>query len=494
MSRLIINPLNKKSKINKEVYGHFSEHLGRGIYEGIFVGKTSDIPNVNGIRRDVVKALKHIKVPVLRWPGGCFADTYQWQDGIGSPDKRKRMINTNWGGVVEDNSFGTHEFLDLCQQVGCEPYITANMGTGSVREMTDWLEYLTSDADTPLTQRRKENGREKPFPVKYWGIGNENWGGGGNMLAQQYAYEYRKYSAFCGPSRLYRIACGANEDDYQWTDTLMKLLTIPAAFHTEVFEGLSMHYYTAVGGLQQKGHATEFGADEYYELLKRTMYMDELLTRHSTIMDVYDPDRRIGLVVDEWGIWHKAMEGENPAFLYQQNTMRDAVSAAVTLNLFNRHSERVVMANLAQMVNVLQSLILTQDDKIVRTPTYHVFDLYKVHQESTLIDSFIETSEIEGMKAIHESASMDEKGNINITVCNLDYDRSRDLDVLLVETGIEAAEAQLLQGRPQEYNTFAAPDNLKLQKMETVITERGVRLMLPPCSVTRLTVIPKGAK
>lgn len=492
IARLIINPLNRKSVIRKEVYGHFSEHLGKGIYEGIFVGDSPDIDHIRGIRTDVVKALKNIRVPVLRWPGGCFADTYHWQDGIGAAENRPRKTNTVWGGVTEDNSFGTHEFMDFCEQVGCAPYITANLGSGSVREMADWLEYLTSASDSPLTRQRGENGRKDPFEIRYWGLGNESWGGGGNMLSEQYAYEYRKYSAFCGGPDRFRIACGANEDDYEWTHTLMRLLTIPAAFGIPVVEGLSLHYYTAVGGLHQKGHATVFGEEEYYDLLRRALHMEKLITRHSSIMDLYDPGCRIGLVIDEWGTWHQTEEGQNPAFLYQQNTMRDAMSAAVTLNIFNRHAGRVWMANLAQMVNVLQSLILTEGEKMLLTPTYHVFDLFQVHQDSTLIDSFIETERTHDVPAVQETASVDVDGTIHLTVCNLSCDTDSDIHAVLVETKADAVDARILTGLPQACNTFEQPEAVAPQGLAVTITEKGLQFTLPPCSVARLSIRAKG--
>lgn len=489
---MIINTLNRKSKIKKEIYGHFAEHLGKGIYEGIFAGNSPDIDQVRGIRSDVVRALKKIRVPVVRWPGGCFADMYHWQDGIGAAEERVKRTNTVWGGITEDNGFGTHEFMDFCSQVGCAPYITANIGTGSVKEMADWLEYLTSGADSPPTRARRSNGRQEPYDIRYWGLGNENWGGGGNMLAEQYAYEYRKYSAFCSGTDRFRIACGANEDDYEWTNTLMRLLTIPAAFNTPVVEGVSLHYYSAVGGLSQKGDATEFGEAEYYELLHRAMHMDELITRHSNIMNMYDPSCHIGLIIDEWGTWHKPAQGLNPAFLYQQNTMRDALAAAVTLNIFNQHSKRVWMANLAQMVNVLQSLILTDHEKMLLTPTYHVYDLFQVHQDSTLLESFAETDITHGVPVIQQTASIDANGIIHLTVCNLSYDTSTDIHVVLVENKAESVDAKLVTGNPQAHNTFDSPETVVPRSLDTAVTEKGLQFSLPPCSIARVSIKGKG--
>ena len=399
MAKLVIDANRKLSKINKEIQGQFSEHLGRCIYEGLYVGENSDIPNVNGMRTDVVEALKNIKVPVLRWPGGCFADEYHWKDGIGPKESRKKMINTNWGGVVEDNSFGTHEFFELCRQIGCETYINGNMGSGTVQEMSEWVEYMTFDGVSPMADLRAENGHEKPWTVDFFGVGNENWGCGGNMNPEFYGNMYRRYQTFVrdydGNKKIRKIACGANSDDYEWTQEVMKACfrRISPQQHG-MMDGLSLHYYTVPETWDHKGSATEFAEKDWYKTMKKTMYMEELIRRHSAIMDQYDPDKKVGMIVDEWGTWYDVEPGTNPGFLYQQNTMRDALVAGINLNLFNKHSDRVKMANIAQMVNVLQSMILTEGEKMVKTPTYHVFDLYQVHQENDLLASSLETEQV----------------------------------------------------------------------------------------------------
>ena len=391
MQRITINPNRSVGTINPNIYGHFSEHLGRCIYGGIYVGEDSPIPNVNGMRTDVVEALKAIRIPVLRWPGGCFADEYHWRDGIGPKESRKRMVNTHWGHVVEDNSFGTHEFMELCRQLGCEAYITGNLGSGTIHEMSEWVEYLNSPGDSTVVRERWANGRKEPWSVKYWGVGNENWGCGGNMRAEYYADEYRRYQTYCRNypgSSLFRVACGPNTDDYHWTEVLMERAG-------RFMDGLSLHYYSLTGpDWEKKGKALAFTRSEYYELLNRGAHMDTLIRNHDKIMDRFDPEKRVGLVVDEWGSWYLVEEGTNPGFLYQQNTMRDAILAALHLNIFNRHCDRVAMANLAQTVNVLQSVVLTEGDKLVLTPTWHVFDLYKEHQGAKLVDCFVETDKI----------------------------------------------------------------------------------------------------
>ena len=399
MAKYVINTENKKSKINKEIYGHFSEHLGRCIYEGLYVGENSDIPNTNGMRNDVVEALKEMKIPVLRWPGGCFADEYHWRDGVGPKETRKKMINTHWGGVVEDNSFGTHEFFELCRQLGCKAYINGNVGSGTVQEMSEWVEYMTFEGVSPMADMRKENGHEDAWTVDYFGVGNENWGCGGNMTPEYYGNLYRRYQTYVREynhdKKIFKIACGPNVDDYEWTEGVMKTCFrhCQPQFHG-FMDGLSLHYYTHPEGWEIKGSATDFDEKAWYKTLAKTLYMETLINRHGAIMDQYDPEKQVGLIVDEWGTWFTVEPGTNPGFLYQQNTMRDALVAGINLNIFNKHSDRVKMANIAQLVNVLQSVILTDGPQMIKTPTYYVFKMFKDHQEATLVDSHIETEQI----------------------------------------------------------------------------------------------------
>ena len=463
MSKLFVNVHNKKGKINKELYGHFSEHLGRCIYEGLYVGENSKIPNTNGMRNDVVQALKEIKIPVLRWPGGCFADEYHWKDGIGTKENRKKMINTHWGGVVEDTSFGTHEFMELCRQLECEPYINGNVGSGTVQEMSEWVEYLTFEGVSPMADLRKKNGHEEAWKVKYFGVGNENWGCGGNMTPEYYANEYRRYQTFCrnyGDNKLYKIACGANVDDYNWTEGVMK---IAANF----MDGLSLHYYTIPGDFWLgKGASTVFNEKDWYLTLKKTLKMEELIYRHGAIMDQYDPDKRVGLIIDEWGTWFDVEVGTNPGFLYQQNTMRDALVAGINLNIFNKNCDRVKMANIAQLVNVLQSVILTEGEKMILTPTYHVFNMYKNHQEATLVESYIETENIgveeeNQVPNLYESVSVDAEGRINITLNNLSISDSYNIEGIFVDREIKSVKAAILTNEMCAYNDFDAPEVVK---------------------------------
>jgi alpha-L-arabinofuranosidase len=489
MSRLVVNVSNKKSKINKEIYGNFSEHLGRCIYEGLYVGENSKIPNKNGMRTDVVEALKEIKLPLLRWPGGCFADEYHWKDGIGPKENRKRMINTHWGGVLEDNSFGTHEFMELCDQIGCDPYINGNLGSGTVQEMSEWVEYLTFDGVSPMADLREKNGRKEPWKVKFFGVGNENWGCGGNMTPEHYANEYRRYQTYCrnsGDTKLFKIACGPNSDDYNWTDTVMRLA------HQQM-DGLSLHFYTIENTWQEKGSATNFNEKRWYKTIKSTLYMEELITRHTKIMDKYDPDKRIALAVDEWGCWFDVEPGTNPGFLYQQNTMRDALVAGINLNIFNKHSDRVRVANIAQLVNVLQSVILTEGEKMIMTPTYHVFNMYKCHQEATLVDSFIETEEIGVDEAkvqnLHESASIDGEGKLHITINNLSVTDAYNVSGILIDMKVKSVKAEILTNDMNAFNTFDNPDVVHVEEFtDFKVTDTGIDFKIPPCSVLTFTV------
>ncbi len=488
MEKYLINPNEKKSKINKEIYGHFSEHLGRCIYEGLYVGEDSAIPNVNGMRCDVVNALKEMRIPVLRWPGGCFADEYHWKDGIGEKATRKKMINTHWGGVVEDNSFGTHEFFELCEQLGCEPYVNGNVGSGTVQEMNEWVEYMTFDGTSPMAELRKKNGRAEPWRLKFFGVGNENWGCGGNMTPQFYADTYRRFQTYVrnyGENRIYKIACGANAEDYGWTDVLMQ--------NCRHFSGLSLHYYTTPAVYKWRGKALEFDDKEYAVTIAKAQKIDEIVTRHSEIMNRYDPKKRVGLMVDEWGTWYDVEEGTNPGFLYQQNTMRDAIVAGLTLNIFNKHSDRVRMANIAQLVNVLQSPILTDGEKMVLTPTYYVFKMFAAHQEQTLLGSYITTKYYEAddreYPQLIESASVAEDGTITSTVVNTSMEEASEIKVQIADTLVQSVKAEILTGDAHDYNDFDRDPVVKTAEFtDFTLTADGFTATIPACAVVRFTI------
>ena len=495
MAKLYVNENKKKGRINPEIYGHFSEHLGRCIYEGLYVGENSDIPNENGMRKDVVEALKEIKIPVLRWPGGCFADEYHWKDGIGPKESRKKMINTHWGGVVEDNSFGTHEFFELCRQLGCKTYINGNVGSGTVQEMSEWVEYMTFDGVSPMADLREKNGHKEPWKVDYFGVGNENWGCGGNMRPEYYGDLYRRYQTYVRQyhkdAPLSKICCGANVADYDWTE---KVLTTCGPEPSRFMDGLSLHYYVTPGGWEKNGSATQFNEADWYITLAKALYMDELVTRHGAIMDKHDPEKKIGMIVDEWGNWFDVEPGTNPGFLYQQNTMRDALVAGITLNIFNKHCDRVKMACIAQMVNVLQSVILTEGPKMIKTPTYYVFHMYKEHQGAELLESCLEGAGETGdeqtqVPALHESVSVSEDGTLNITVANLSLTEAQEVEVVLTERKGEEVSGSILTGGMGAFNTFAEPDKVKEEAFTgAVLTERGMKFTIPACSVVALRV------
>lgn len=474
--KVLVNADIKKGKINKNIYGHFSEHLGRCIYEGIWVGEDSEIENIKGYRADVIEALKKLKIPVLRWPGGCFADEYHWMDGIGPKEKRPYMINTHWGGVVENNHFGTHEFMELCDMIGAEPYICGNLGSGTVQEMQQWVEYMTFDGKSPMADLRRANGREEPWKLKYFGIGNENWGCGGNMRAEFYADLYKRYATYVrnfGDNVIYKIACGPSGGDYTWTEVLMR-----EAGH--LMNGLSLHYYTLPTNswVGSKGSATEFDEEEWFKTLKHTLVMEELVTKHSTIMDKYDPEKKVALIVDEWGAWYDVEPGTNPGFLYQQNTLRDALIAGINLNIFNNHCDRVQMANIAQIVNVLQAVILTEGDKILLTPTYHVFDMYKVHQDAQLLSVDFENVDYsygdEKIPQISISASQDENGKIHISICNLNPSQGIKMDFEIRGADVKKIEGKILTASEiNAMNTFEESNRVKIEVFKNAKIENN---------------------
>jgi alpha-N-arabinofuranosidase len=495
MAKLYVNPNVKKGHINPELQGHFSEHLGRCIYEGIYVGEDFQIPNVNGMRIDVVEALKEIHVPVLRWPGGCFADEYHWKDGIGPKAGRKKMINTHWGGVVEDNSFGTHEFMELCRQLGCKTYINGNMGSGTVQEMSEWVEYMTFEGVSPMADLRKENGHEAAWTVDYFGVGNENWGCGGNMRPEFYGDMYRRYQTYVrnyNGKPISKIACGANAADYHWTD---KVLETVFDHGSGFMNGLSLHYYTLpTGNWSKKGSALEFDEKDWYRTLKQTLVMEDLIRNHGAIMDRYDPKKKIGMIIDEWGAWYDVEPGTNPGFLYQQSTMRDALVAGINLNLFNKHCDRVKMANIAQMVNVLQALILTEGAKMLKTPTWHVFHMYQYHQDGDLVDSYVETKGVgieEDVKVpnLTESVSISGDGKLHVTMTNLSLEESCEIEGVFVESKVNTVKGTVLTGDMRAHNTFDAPDSVHTEDFTSIAAEGDrIRFTMPPCCVLHLEV------
>ena len=446
------------ARIEPAIYSQFAEHLGRGIYEGVWVGEDSTIPNTNGYRNDVLAALKHIKVPAVRWPGGCFADEYDWRDGIGPRAKRPVRINTHWGGVTEDNAFGTHEFMNYTELLGADAYVAGNMGSMEPRDMGQWVEYMTAEKGS-LAEERKRNGRDKPWTIKYFGVGNESWGCGGNMRPEYSADLHRRYSTFIktpwGAPRIAKVATGANVDDYNFTEVLMREAR-------RQMDAISLHYYTFPGSWEDKGPATGFPEEKWASTLANALHMEELVTKHSAIMDKYDPEKRVALFVDEWGTWYDQEKGSTPGFLYQQNTLRDAEVAALTLNIFHRHTDRVKLAAIAQMVNVLQAMILTDKNRMLLTPTYHVFDMYVPFQGATPFPAEVKGPSYEkaGRKLpmVDVSAARGTDGRLWLSLTNLDPNRAAR-----VTTNLKGnARGRILTGPELDtHNTFDRPNTIQ---------------------------------
>jgi alpha-N-arabinofuranosidase len=474
---------------NRRLFGQFAEHLGSGIYGGIWVGPDSKIPNVRGYRKDVLGALQAIKVPVIRWPGGCFADEYHWREGIGPRSQRKIKINTNWGYVTEDNAFGTHEFLDFSEMVGADAYVSGNLGSAPPYEMAEWVEYITSPAGSSLAKEREQNGRKQPWKVAMFGLGNELWGCGGQMKPDYAADLTRRYSTFVKVPKgvkLDKIASGSSENDYTWTETMMREAG-------STFDGIGVHYYTIAGDWQtSKGSATHFDDTEYARTLAKSLRIDEYLTAHSKIMDKYDPKQRVALLLDEWGTWYEVEPGTNPGFLYQQNTVRDALVAALTLNIFAKHADRVRGANIAQMVNVLQAMLLTKDDKMVKTPTYYVFDMYKDYQDAAVLPLDVKSPwysrEQWALPAVSASAVRDKAGIVHLALVNVDQHQTATVSCRLASAAGNSVKGRLLTAeRSDSFNDFGTAEAVKPVAF-TGATFSGQQLtaVLPPHSVVML--------
>lgn len=489
-NNLVFKVDDAKTTINKNIYGHFAEHLGHCVYGGFYVGEgNTTIPNSNGVRNDVIDALKKLKIANLRWPGGCFADTYHWKDGIGPKDKRPSMVNAWWGGVTEDNSFGTHDFLNMCELIGTEPYLAGNVGSGTVQELIDWVQYVSFEGKSPMSDLRRQNGREKPWKVKFWGVGNEAWGCGGNMKPEYYSDVYRKYATFMtgwsNETQIFRIASGANSKDYNWTEVLMKNIPL------NMLGGLALHHYSVINW-SKKGPAIDFSEEQYFATMKQALFMDSLVTKHSAIMDKYDPKKQVALVVDEWGGWYDVEAGTNPGFLYQQNTMRDAMIAGATLNIFHNHADRVRMANLAQTINVLQAVILTKDEKMILTPTYHVMEMYNVHQDAKLIPLTIKSNDYvfgkEKLPAISASASKDSTGLVHVSLVNIDPKATQDISIDLQGGNLKTVTGRILaSAKLQDYNSFEAPAKIKPAPFTgATLKGKSLSVKMPPFSVVVL--------
>ncbi len=496
---LSVDPSKPGAKIDRNIFGQFAEHLGHGIYEGIWVGPDSTIPNTRGIRNDVVAALKALKVPNVRWPGGCFADEYHWRKGIGP--QRAVSLNPNWGGVTEPNTFGTHEFMDFLDQIGSEAYLSVNVGSGTPQEGAEWLEYMTTEQPTTLAQERAANGHPAPYKVPYLGIGNESWDCGGNMTPDYYLSRMKIYSRFVrnfNPAqrdahRMLRIAVGPGGGEprwTEWTDAVMKAWQ--GHQWSWDIEGLSLHSYTVVRWPPSFA-SVGFGEKEYRQILKSTLEMDGLVAKHSAIMDKYDPQKKVALVVDEWGAWYAPLPGSTEGFLVQQNSLRDAILAALNLNVFARHADRVRMANIAQMVNVLQAMILTDKEKMVLTPTYHVFKMYVPFQDATLVpvsfDAGTYSHESITLPRLDAIAARDTAGKLWLAITNLDPNQPVAIEATLSGIAARAARGETLTApRVDSVNTFDAPPVVTPKPVAANVQGGKVSLTLAPKSVTVISV------
>lgn len=487
---LQMDQVNPDAKIMPEIYGQFAEHLGACIYGGLWVGPDSSIPNTNGYRNDVLQALKELKVPVMRWPGGCFADEYHWRDGIGPQKDRPTQVNNNWGGTVEDNSFGTHEFFNLCELLGCEPYLSGNVGSGTVQELAQWVEYITAD-NGPMAKLREQNGRKEPWKLKYLGVGNECWGCGGNFRPEYYADVYRRYQTYCrnfGDNKLYKIASGASDYDYTWTDVMMKNAG-------RYMDGISLHYYTVTGWDGSKGSAIKFTPADYYWTMGKCLEIEDVIAQHEQIMDKYDDKKRVNLLVDEWGTWWDVEPGTNPGHLFQQNTMRDAMVAALSLNVFQRHTERVKMANIAQVANVLQSMVLTKGDQMVKTPTYYVFKMYIPHQDATPIPLDVTTDKVRcgdkwDVDRLQATASRKD-GKVTVSITNIDLENPQEVEINTGLSKIKSINGEILTCKSiNDYNDFGQPEKVTLKPFKDAKAGKNgvVKVKLPAKSIVTITM------
>src|SRR5437773_5333390 len=496
---LTIDATKTGAKIDRNIFGQFAEHLGHGIYDGIWVGADSPIPNTRGIRNDVVAALKAIKVPNVRWPGGCFADEYHWRNGIGA--RRNVTLNPNWGGVVEPNTFGTHEFMDFLDQIGAEAYVSVNVGSGTPHETADWLEYLTAPTSTTLANERAADGHAAPYKIAYLGIGNESWDCGGNMTPDYYVSQMKIYSRFVrnynpaqqDKDQMLKFAVGpggAEPRFVDWTEAVMKAYQQ----HTWSWDinGLSMHNYT-VGNWENKYKSTNFGESDYAQLLKLTLEMDGLINTYSAIMDKYDPQKKVALVVDEWGSWYAPLSGSNPGFLVQQNSMRDAILAALNLNIFARHADRVHGANIAQMINVLQAMIMTDKEKMALTPTYHVFKMYVPFQDATFVpvtfDAGTYTHENITLPRVAAVAAKDSNGKMWLEITNIDLNQQVEVEATVAGVAAKSAAGETLTApKVDSVNTFDAPNTDAPKPISVKVQNGKLIFKAEPKSVTVLSI------
>ena len=503
-SRIRVAPEQTLGRINPDIYGHFAEHLGACIYEGLWVGEDSSIPNTHGLRNDVVAALRSLAPSVIRWPGGCFADDYHWRDGVGPRESRPRRINIWWGEDIETNHFGTHEFIELCRQTGAQPYIVGNVGSGTPAELRDWVEYCNFGGDSSLSRERAANGAAEPFGVRYWGVGNENWGCGGDMDPEDYAVAYRRFSTYLrgfGGPEPFLIACGPSNNDIDWTLRFFEKLGRALRPRIDAF---AAHYYARARDHNAEnpwsaltGTATEYDETQWYTQVQLGLQMERLVVQQRAAMDSYDPDRRIGLIVDEWGTWHPPSPGHHPRHLWQQNTMRDAVVAATTLDIFNRHADKMVMANIAQTINVLQAMVLTDGERMLVTPSGHVYAMYRAHQGGQSLHTSFESESLaftsggaqQELPTLAGSASL--KGReLTLSIVNCHADSAVEAEIELIGARAREVTLSTLAGPGiHAHNRFEAPDLVQPRTETLAVSGNAWAQTFAPASVNVLRIL-----
>jgi alpha-L-arabinofuranosidase len=503
--------------ITADLYGHFVEHLGGVVYDGVWVGEKSTIANTGGIRQALVDHMRRLPPGPIRWPGGCFADSYDWRDGVGPRAARPRRTNF-WEGAMaklpdgpgkyDPNHFGTNDFVRLCRLVKSEPYIAANLRSLSAKDFYQWVEYCNSPAgSSTLAELRTAGGDRDPFRVRFWGVGNESWGCGGNFTPEEYATEYRRFTAWVPGYgvKLAFIGSGPNSGDLGWTRRFLTKLTEKGEGALNGMWGWALHHYswnTSRGATTDwfagKGDAVAFTNDEWYELLVEADKMDGLITGHWGVMGEIDRTHRVKLVVDEWGAWFKQGTEVDPAHLFgQQSTVRDALVSALTLDTFHRHADKVVMANVAQLVNCLQSLFLADEDRFVATPVFHVFEMYGAHVGGRAVRaecsapriSYERVKDKGSLWGLAGSASVKEK-TLTLTVVNPHVTEARETEIAIRGASIASARATTISAPDiHAHNTFERPNEVQPKEERTGAAQGGVLVYrFPAASVTRLSV------
>jgi len=476
---------NRGECVSPYMYSHFAEHLGRCIYRGVWVGDSKSIENENGIRTDVVSALKKLQLPALRWPGGCFADSYHWQDGIGPREERPRRYNL-WWHQPEKNEFGTDEFIRFCRMIGTEPYICVNVGSGTVEEARAWVEYCNSNQDTTWAQKRAENGSAEPFNVKFWGVGNENWGCGGSMRPEYYAGLYRRFATYMRATspEIKLFACGSHAGIPEWDVRFLE--GVKGA--TRLVDYLSLHIYSA-NGISD----LQYSEDDYYRVMSQVDIMERNLERAAGLCRAYSTSgHRIKVVLDEWGTWFKEARTENG--LLQQSTMLDAVFTGLSFHCFHRHAADLFMTNMAQTVNVLQALILTEGPKMCCTPTYYVYDMFKPHRGGTLLPINMQTPQLDiaggkRLPAVSASATTKDDGSLALSLINIDLKNPATVNIDLPEcVRTEARVSELRSVGVTDHNTPDNPDVVKPRMRKLELNGNKLQIEIAPHSVMMVEV------